>query len=281
MRPGPKSKNEENSDSRRISVGWLKAQARVINLHLRRLKDGQPGFIAKIDRWPKGSQLMQSIDYIFFGRWLKQLRAEGAEVVVVGVVAPGKEGPAEELIRGKENFIFAPPYPAHPELWNQLKRARTVSEVEEATDHIAKMIPTAHWRALRSHAREFLSAKKLHHYPKSRRRPSSDDKRLQFIAKVWSGFMQDISPATATKRLSRLRLPNKDEIWDSLEEAALWSVSPRHRKKKMRQLIRVERETGSSQWWNVFKDETERVWREPWDSAESEAHKTEGAQDGR
>jgi hypothetical protein len=147
---------------------------------------------------------------------------------------------------GNEQYIFTPPTPGKPELWKRLKEARSVSELQGLAICIGETIPTVHWNALHSHAVDFLKAKKLRNYPGSNR-PRSDEKRLHFVAKVLSGFMQDIAPATATKRLSRLSLSDAGDIQKSFEEEAIWYSKPQYRTQKMKRLVRIEREKCSVQ----------------------------------
>ena len=49
--------------------------------------------------------------------------------------------------------------------------------------------------------RALVKAKRFPHYPKNPR-PSSDDKRLIFFAKVLAGLEHGLAPLSATKRLS-------------------------------------------------------------------------------
>jgi hypothetical protein len=105
-----------------------------------------------------------------------------------------------------------------PELWEALKKARSEREIK----HVARKIAT--WdrrqglgytpapsrsqqaeydfpRLLKLHARTVLEAKKLPEYPKSAR-PTSDDRRIWFFAKVLAGLMVRRSPLYTLKRLS-------------------------------------------------------------------------------
>ena len=75
--------------------------------------------------------------------------------------------------------------------------------------------------------------------------------------------MQNIAPTTATKRLGRLSLATAQDIKKSLEEDAMWYSRPPQRKQKMKRLIAIKHDEGSSQWWNVYQDERDRIWREP------------------
>jgi hypothetical protein len=56
-------------------------------------------------------------------------------------------------------------------------------------------------RAATNNAQDILNAKDLPHYPRAER-PTSDNKRIEFFAKVFSGLALGIAPLTATKRLS-------------------------------------------------------------------------------
>ncbi|MBZ5643432.1 MAG: hypothetical protein LAO19_11780 [Acidobacteriia bacterium] len=278
MKPGPKPKRNKGANlgvpgRDGINLGWLTAQAHVINLHLHYLRDGVPGYLAKIksNAPRKPSRQSRIMDPLHFdGLFVQSARRQvglsrsggNIEVVVVGTVTPGKGEDARKLLKGKKDFVFTPPVPGNPELWKRLKNVSSASEVRQLALQIGKIIPTMHWGVLHSHARDFLRAKKLHNYPRSNR-PRSDEKRIYFFAKVLSGFMQDIAPATATKRLARLSLPNAREISESFEEDAMWRSMPQFRKQGMKYLIAVERERGSSQWWNLYRDEKDRILREP------------------
>jgi len=198
-------------------------------------------------------------------RGLSRARARKIELVCVAIVAPEKTVDARQLVKGKPDWIFTPPRYPLPEMWERLKKARSISEVQRvARDlHVRyRAISVAQWEPFHTHAADFLRAKKLHNYPRSER-PGSDEKRIHFFAKVLSGFMQNVAPATATKRLGHLSLPNKQGLKRSSEEHAMWYSKVRYRKGKMKRLIAVERDRGSLEWWNVYQDESDRTWREP------------------
>ena len=61
-------------------------------------------------------------------------------------------------------------------------------------------------RALCDHPAELFKARKLWNYPYASR-PTSDDKRIEFFAETLAGLMMEISPATATKKLTRWQPP--------------------------------------------------------------------------
>lgn len=116
--------------------------------------------------------------------------------------------------------IVRPIFP-NPEAWEQLKKASTVPELRRAAGRIrrwARAMPGVDWkeagigqpleffhfsRVIRRHAIELLRAKQMRNYP--RERPTNDDKRIVFFAKVMAGLSLGIAPATATKRLGHCR----------------------------------------------------------------------------
>jgi len=280
MKPGPKARVTNEADigvpgRTGISMGWLSSQAYVWNMVLHAVRDGVPGFIAKAEGAKRAKTILAAeVDYLEFhdaasrsGRQRRRLsrrRKIETEFMQVAIVAPEKVHQARQLIKGKEGWVLTAPRYACPEMWERLKKAGSVVEVQRvARDlHVRyRAISAAQWKPLHDHAPDFLRAKALHNYPKSKR-PCSDEKRMHFCAKVLSGFMQDIAPATATKRLARLSLPTKRELRRSFEDEAAWLSKPQFRKRPMRRLVSVERERGSSDWWNVYEDEKERTWRE-------------------
>jgi hypothetical protein len=281
MKPGPKRqivKEEEFGIPGRtgISLGWLNSQAHVWNMVLHDLRDGVPGFIAKIAKSGPGKRrLAPEMDYLAFHdvlaqaeqqrRGLSRAHARKIELLRVAIIAPKRTLDARELVKGKRDWMLTPPRYPIPEIWERLKKARSICDVQRLARDIHvryRTISVAQWEPFHNHAADFLRAKKLHNYPRSVR-PGSDEKRIHFFAKILSGFMQNIAPATATKRLARLSLPNKRELRRAFEEHAMWYSMPKYRQGKMKRLIAVERERGSVKWSNVYQDETDRIWREP------------------
>ncbi len=227
-----------------IDVGFLRVQAYAWTFVLCRVRDGDPGYLAKIVSCEPGKPRLRAImGYLPFfeviaqaerrRRGLSRAHDRRVEVVKVAVVLPEKLEHARQLLRGKKGWILMPPEPPRPEIWERLKRARSVAEVRQTARDLHernRMISAPQWEAFHSHAEDLLRAKKLHNYPKSNR-PHSDDKRIHFFAKVLAGLMQGIAPATATKRLARLPLPNSHDIRRDLENYAesFWEA---HRKEK-------------------------------------------------
>lgn len=260
MKPGPKPKQRSLAELEQpsgINLGWLKSQAYVWNMVLHRLRDGEPGFIAKIVARERSKvRLAPVVDFLTFWNVVHQFdlvaqaewRRRGlsladfrkGEVVSLIAISPKHSKYALELVKGKKDWVLTPPTPPRREHWERLKKARSVVEVRRIGRelHELRVLSVPQWAAIYCHADHFLRAKKLHSYPGDRKRPKSDDKRLHFLAKVLSGFMQGrstprrirlkidgrwktirfycqegIAPTTATKRLSHLALPGKDDFW--------------------------------------------------------------------
>lgn len=128
---------------------------------------------------------------------------------------PGAEALRQELLRdikGK-GWITSPAVTPAPKIWEQLKRADSVNEIQKVARSIrtwaSQYRSRTDWAtrlpdALTSNADKVLSAKRLPNYPKApeTKRPRSDDKRIEFFSKVLAGVMLDIAPITAAKRLS-------------------------------------------------------------------------------
>jgi hypothetical protein len=122
-------------------------------------------------------------------------------------------------VKGQEWIISPPTFPK-PQVWVRLKKARTVGQIKAAARGIGRLgsaftspeVPGhEYWGlnpagALCEHARGILVAKQLPHYPKTDR-PSSDDKRVEFLAKVMAGLTLGLAPITAVKRLSHWHWP--------------------------------------------------------------------------
>jgi hypothetical protein len=178
----------------------LKSEAAQWASFLFTLRDGQSGFIEKVTGW----QRVES----------KGLRVRKATGIVVVKIIPVERKTANKFIRTiqklrDENWIVSRPTFPDPNAWEQLKRARSVKEVQEAAKSIRRwgrqFGPIVVWKelpnAIRCHGNEILKAKMLPNYPKSKR-PRSDDKRILFFAKVMAGWSW--SKDWAEKPLERL-----------------------------------------------------------------------------
>ena len=96
---------------------------------------------------------------------------------------------------------------AEPQVWRQIKTARSTSQIRAAFDRSpiwlnAKKHGRVYVGQLREHAKEFLKAKS-YRYPRSDR-PSSEQKRVLHFARAMAGIMEGIEPARAID-LIRLR----------------------------------------------------------------------------
>jgi hypothetical protein len=195
-----------------VEVVVLKKYARVWANLFHLLRDGQPGQLVRLKP------------------------GESLPTVVADVLPADREKtlkglPQLEKLRGKQGIIWLlrPVFP-EPHLWEQLKSNHSVKEIQRTIASIEKYIRKrwpypysystdrdgfliqrrAVWsktlwarllRAARDSADEVLKARDLPHFPRSER-PSSDDKRVEFFAKVFAGLAVGLSPLTATKRLS-------------------------------------------------------------------------------
>jgi hypothetical protein len=117
-------------------------------------------------------------------------------------------------MNGQDWLVFPPTFPK-PEVWEQLKKARSVAQIEEAARGIGELASafasSTDWAqkpagALSHFAEGILDAKRLPHYPR-KSRTRSDDKRIVFLAKVMAGLTLGLRPITAVKRLSRWQWP--------------------------------------------------------------------------
>lgn len=129
-------------------------------------------------------------------------------VVELGGPIPGKN---------RKVRVWSIKRPLAPELevWAQLTKARTVSQIRKAARRIgeleAEFGSSTDWMknpagALSHYAEGILVAKELPHYPRTDRK-RSDDKRVVFLAKVMAGLTLGLAPITAIKRLSHWSWP--------------------------------------------------------------------------
>ncbi len=114
--------------------------------------------------------------------------------------------------------LFFPAVGAQPHLWNGLKNPRSVKDVRQTANEIYRWLTAAvpgvrHMpqfrRVLCDYPAELFKARRLWNYPGTDR-PTSDDKRIEFFAETLAGLMMEISPATATKKLTRWKPP---KLW--------------------------------------------------------------------
>ncbi len=126
--------------------------------------------------------------------------------------APGKARKfMEELGKlSRTAWQVIPEIPPSPAAWEQLKAARKREEILHAAEcirHWARTVGRTDWQnefpaTMRDHAEALLRAKKSWAYPRDPRRPTSDDKRVVFLAKVLAGLTLGLSPAYTIKILA-------------------------------------------------------------------------------
>ena len=118
--------------------------------------------------------------------------------------------------------------PACSEVWESLKAATSERMMRRALSQLEKYLHE-NWEAwtgsefprnLRRFAHGVCAAKRLHNYPSAKKddRPTSDDKRVVFIAKVLAGLRFNLSPTYATKKLSRYN--STDVNWNEVRDGA-------------------------------------------------------------
>ncbi len=203
-RPGPKP----------VNIWDLQIMAWQWAIFLFALRDGQPGAIYRVmGPWTKV-------------KWRGKVCGRRPSKVLAARVLPvekAKQMPAR--LRTKDWSIRAPIFPKQ-QAWGKLKQARSVREVQQAVSSLHKwkkqpmlqagLFPGEHigrfrsveefLRALYSYAMDLIQAKRLRSYPKSDR-PKSDDKRIQFFAKVLAGLDLGIRPAYTVKLLKGWQYP--------------------------------------------------------------------------
>lgn len=180
-------------------------------------RDGRPGLLVHMNGGVWKTTLFAELraDEIRYPEKVSQRIAAGGmryrpirTKVSVLIVPRTKEAQKDVLnfVRGSRQWKFVPPVSPRPEMWRRLRSACSAAEVRD----IARSLRHPLLRSiLSSHPEDFLRAKRLPQFPKSNR-PSSDAKRIEFVAKVLSGLNLGIAPATATKRLAHYFLSTGD-----------------------------------------------------------------------
>ncbi len=224
-----------------VDVRGLRTEAVQWAVFLYTLRDGQPGRIVHVKWNPQlkvssgALSITKDDGVVQLGKIKGKIVARTSQVlktIPIPVADAARELPPE--MRTKDWVIFRPVSPA-PEIWELLKRARSIREIREASRRIRKWLsqcrPDGHWwlpgepidipDALDLYADKILSGKRLPNYAKTNR-PRSDDKRIEFFSKILAGARVGIAPITAAKRLSRWHWP-KD--WYSREAEELRRIS--------------------------------------------------------
>jgi hypothetical protein len=221
-------------------VDHLKADAGAWASLFYTLRDGQSGHMQRVKWGPVQSTGSAKWTPVQSGRGRVVLPPNTryrtsqplGPVILIPVSKAARTLPAK--MKTKDWVIFRPVMPA-PEIWEQLKRARSVGEVRKASRGIRKWMdaqfgPVGRWLpgdplefpdALNLYAEKVLIGKRLPSYAKTAR-PSSDDKRVELLSKILAGARAGLAPITAAKRLSHWHWP-RDWAEKSLREHVEWS----------------------------------------------------------
>jgi hypothetical protein len=216
-RPGP----------REVDLGSLKTCAELWRQQLLMLRDGEAGALFRLRGREKPvpvATILPADNKAQTMRALEDLRNLRGKPGILWMRSPIPREPElwqklkraehsdniHEFLVGLENWRAR----QFPQRWASKKKGDVFLTVQASTKkpanrlskHERRFGPT--WSRLiiaaREHAGDILAAKNLPHYPR-KDRPSSDNKRIEFLAKVLSGIALRLAPATATKRLSRWR----------------------------------------------------------------------------
>jgi hypothetical protein len=164
-----------------------------------------------------------------YERWLAEARKDNGKVLVQLNFLPGNQMPdtpdtpapslPPESQFGASGVLVFPSVSPRPDLWHRLKHPRSVNEVKETVDDIYRWMCDAGgilqgYRIPEDRIAELYRATRLWNYPgaKEKDRRSSENKRIEFFAKSLAGLMLQRSPAWATKKLCRWKIP---QLWKS------------------------------------------------------------------
>lgn len=126
-------------------------------------------------------------------------------------------------------LVWYPPTQAAHRVWRRLKQSRSPSEMRGVLRSLEKWLTQTQsgwWGReypsnLAQYSDGLLYAKSMHNYPaeapEKQKRPTSDDKRVLFFAKVFAGLRSRLSPSYATKKLSHWTF-SKDAVTNPYKE---------------------------------------------------------------
>lgn len=192
-----------------VNVDHLRADAMAWAWLFYSLRDGHSGYMQRT-KW---------------GAWQKRksVRSRTGQPVGPPIPIPVSEEARTLPLRSQtKDWVVIRPVMPEPEVWELLKRARTVAEIHKASQKIRAWMslqfaegigrslpgdPTLEYcEALNRYAENILIGKRMSSYAKTDR-SKSDDKRVVFMAKVLAGARYGLVPITAIKRLSHWHLP--------------------------------------------------------------------------
>lgn len=111
-----------------------------------------------------------------------------------------------------QSLVWHLPTQAAQDVWINLKQSNSRRQMVDALDSFERWLkdtPSINlWcgrpfpRNLSRYSDGLLDAKSLHNYPKAEKRPTSDDKRVLFFAKVLAGLRFGLTASYSTKKLS-------------------------------------------------------------------------------
>lgn len=173
---------------RAIDKGRLNFRAVQLANFFFTLRDGQPARIRTQGR----------------GGWIE-----------AGTIVSQNSTEARKFVGGLRR-LSGTPWQVIPEIcpdrtgWELLKTAHTEMEIRRAAKNIghwARFVERSDWRteipgAIAKYAKDVLRAKTNWAYPRDLHRPTSDDKRVLFFAKILAGLVLDLSPTYAIKVLA-------------------------------------------------------------------------------
>ena len=135
-----------------------------------------------------------------------RLRDEKAYVMKLEIYQQAGEFVASKSLR----VVRVRPQPGDRNLWEKLKRAKTIQQVQNAcykskwwVHQTSRREKGKAWmRRLTQDAGQFIRAKEDTRYPRSNR-PTSDNKRLKYLAHAMAGIACGISYRTAVDSLEK------------------------------------------------------------------------------
>ena len=195
-----------------VNVNLLKVCATEWALRLYELRDGRPAELYRVKhsvRLEKDGTCIPLTKYICVGKF----HPESEDARRLLIMLPPRVGDAE--------WSVVRPVDADSETWREFQSARSGETYQALLARIEARLPEGErssemwsklFRAARERAADLVKARKLAHYPRAKNidRPTSDNKRIEFFAKVLAGLALGLAPATATKRLARWSPPTPE-----------------------------------------------------------------------